>query len=260
MPIELARIKVRQRDVMLFLTTYVKAHVPAIFATISDDGMQCPYGTLSVNLLNQGLELDPWCVSIKDWDGNEDLAQACLESGLFRPTPVRWRLPFGEAPVWSLAAERLPPDTVRQISSLMRWPVSGQHLVELTARCAQGAPVNLDIGGLSVAARYVEASDSVAMRALWFDGVASRELVDCEPKEVAEAIGSLRFDLTSQDGERFFNGMRKDLSLQARRALVEPALQALSVAAGPAQQSVEPASQAAEDVSALPVSPRQRAA
>lgn len=255
-PIELGTVELDGVPIRLFFTTYARAPVPAIFASSMQDGEEHPYGTLSVNLFGQGLVLPPWLISIKDRDENEDLAQASLGTGLACLTPHRWQLPFGSAAIWRLTPERHSARLVQRIAELMDWIPSGSQLVELGARSrsAQGGIVNLDIEGLSVAVRLDAQADALTMRALWFDGVNSRDLVDLEPEEVAQALESLQFNLTI-DGQRIFNGMRPGLRDQERCAMALEALQALiglerQRAREPMEHGPDPAAQASERVRA----------
>lgn len=230
--VELGKIIFGNDTVSLYLESYAsfaKSRVPAISVVCIKDGMAWPYGMLTVNLSPQGVELEPWQLSIKDWGENGALAQACLASGLFRPMPEKLPLAFGAAPVWHLAAERMPVQVAQEAARLMDWTPTGHQLVELAARsrAPQGGIINLNVEGLCVAVCLDEKADALAMRALWFDGAASRDLVELEPAEVEDAIRSLRFDLAIADVGRIFNGLQTGLSLAERTALVDPALQAL---------------------------------
>ena len=219
-PIEIANGMLGDEVLRLHLTTYAKARsVPAIFVTIHKDGMAQPYGNLTVNLSSQGATLDPWCVTVKIWGENEDLARACFESGIFDGTPHTWKTPFASAPVWRLAPERLAPDVAVKVALMMHWPVSPMLLIEQAARSVGGQDgrVNLDIKGLSLAVRMV--GETLNMRALGFDGLSSRELVEREPAEVSAAVQALEFNLTIQDRGRIFEGLQDALTLEQRRAL-----------------------------------------
>lgn len=128
-PIEFARLWLDEDEIVLYLSTYVRSHTPAVFATcVSAGDFEEPYGNLTVNLSQQGLVLPPWHISVKTWAENEGLARACQASEVFEPTEQSWALPFGStAPIWRLAGERLPAAVAAQISQLMDWPLGADQ-------------------------------------------------------------------------------------------------------------------------------------
>lgn len=93
------RFKVFDTPVKFIINNYQKGNSLAL-QLITDDEMQEPYATLTVNFPGAALNDDE--IIVKTWSENEAVAAAALGTGLFEDTGKRIEAGFVVAEVWRI--------------------------------------------------------------------------------------------------------------------------------------------------------------
>jgi len=231
----LARATLAGRDVGLYMTRYASPSTPVAAVQcfrVDADGPE-PYGRLTMNAEKPAV---PWTICVKDYAENEALACAAMQTGVFEDLCLPSSAGFAKVQTWRIIPERCHVDALAYAVEHLRWSVTAQQAVESVARSVAAAsldPVILIVGkhtATPLSLRMNVGGDgSIAMRALDFDGHASRDLTHAEMKlEVEPALESGNFTL--------YIGHRPT-SFEASR-LPEAILAAAEIAAQDIEQSM----------------------